>query len=501
MNSLSDVLLTDLRCQIADLGRAGGLISASIYDTAQVLRLAPPDEEVWPAIEWLLAQQRADGGWGSPAVPLARAVPTLAAVLTLYRYGQRRSVREAADEGLACLRREANHWVGNLPDDLPVGVELLFPRLLDDAREAGIALPTELYRPLLDLGARRRQLIARMPLAPGTTAVHSWEAYGTRPDPNLLDASGSVGHSPAATAAWLWLASGRAELAVYAEGARAYLEQAAHATQVGIPGVVPTAWPIDRFELAYAMHTILAGGYFDQPELRAVIATKVDELARALRPEGLGCSDAFVPDGDDTAAAVAVLGASGRPAPAAALTRFACGASFYSYLGELQPSLITSARAVQALTIYGHDMSASQSYLIERQSCDGRWQRDKWNSSWLYTTYQAMLALGPSFSHESLARALDILLDYQQPDGSWCTIDSSELEETAYGVLICRLAMRHGLGGERVAATLSVAMRWLYDHYRPFSPRANRCWLAKENYSPIRISRVIELVALLPEHV
>ena len=37
----------------------------------------------------------------------------------------------------------------------------------------------------------------------GSAAVYSWEAWGTEPTPDLVDALGSVGHSPAATAAWL----------------------------------------------------------------------------------------------------------------------------------------------------------------------------------------------------------------------------------------------------------------------------------------------------------
>lgn len=42
MDRITDILLTDLRHLIADLGKGGGMISPSIYDTAQVLRMAPP---------------------------------------------------------------------------------------------------------------------------------------------------------------------------------------------------------------------------------------------------------------------------------------------------------------------------------------------------------------------------------------------------------------------------------------------------------------------------
>jgi hypothetical protein len=100
ISRIVDVLLTDLRSLIINLGKDGGLISPSVYNTAQVLRVFPPQQDVWPAVNWLLEQQQANDGWGDPAVPLARDVPTLASVLALHTYGNRKATRDAARAGL-----------------------------------------------------------------------------------------------------------------------------------------------------------------------------------------------------------------------------------------------------------------------------------------------------------------------------------------------------------------------------------------------------------------
>ncbi len=54
-------LIAELRTLIGELGKDGGLISPSVYDTAQVLRYYPPKEGVEPALHWLIVS--ATAGW------------------------------------------------------------------------------------------------------------------------------------------------------------------------------------------------------------------------------------------------------------------------------------------------------------------------------------------------------------------------------------------------------------------------------------------------------
>jgi len=322
MSRIVDILLSDLRSLITNQGKDGGWISPSVYDTAQVLRMHPPQQGVWPAVDWLLSQQQVDGGWGDPATPLTRDVPTLASVLALHNYDNLKATHEAKQAGLAFLRRQVGQWWQPRLDDLPIGVELLLPYLLNEAAALGWELPREPYAKIVALGEQRRWLIARLQFSAGTTATHSWEAWGTYPDPMLIDGAGGVGHSPAATAAWLKAAAGRPDLANAREVAQRYLVEAAAATNVSIPGVVPTIWPIARFENLFGLYSLLITGLLDHPSLEDVMQPQIHDLARALQPSGLSSSDFFIPDGDDTAAGIVLLHTAGHQVDLAILRQF-----------------------------------------------------------------------------------------------------------------------------------------------------------------------------------
>lgn len=487
-------LLAELRLLLAELGSAGGLISPSLYDTAQVARLAPPPEGPCPALDWLLTQQRPDGGWGEPSLPYARAVPTLAAVLALHARGEHGQHREAAREATVYLRREAAIWSEALPNDLPVGVELLLPRLLDEARAAGFELPMEPYSALLALGVRRRRLLAGLRLEPGTTPVHSWEALGLAPDPHLFDAAGGIGHSPAATAAWLHATASRDEYA--AARARAYLDGAARATGSGIPGVVPTAWPIARFERSFGVFALNLAGLFRHQALADLVAGLAAETAASLRPRGYSFSDAFEPNGDDTAAGMTVAHLAGYSVSPATLRAYERDGHFCTFPRELQVSFSALARAAYMLNLLGEDTGAYVEDLLAARGGDGRWTGDKWNGAWLYTTCHAVHAIaGLPGAAALLAPTLTSILAHQRPDGGWGSAGGSNTTETAYGVLALRgLA---AIDRFRAAARAALAGARRFMGASRGEPGSSHCWIGKEIYRPVRVDRAFELSAAL----
>jgi hypothetical protein len=498
MDYQTATLIAALHTLINDLGNDGGLVSPSVYDTAQVIRLAAPAEGSLGAREWLAAQQQPDGGWGDPALPRARDLPTLAALLALRAHADDPHVSSVVRAGVAFLHDHAHeHWSGSLPNDLPVGIELLLPRLLDAAIDAGLDVPHAVYAPLYALGGRRRAIIARMQPRAGTSPVHSWEGWGHEPDPAVIDGSGGIGHSPAATAAWLRAAAAQAGLADAQATARRFLERAAAATGTGIPGVVPTVWPVTRFEHVWPLYTLANAGLLDHPQLREVADRRLRDLAGVLQPPGIGMSDHFMHDGDITATTIATLKAAGYPADGNILERFKQDDHVRTYPDELQVSLTTTAHAVHAMALSGAGTTRQAHFLAQHQGFDGRWVGDKWHSSWLYTTAQVIIALAHTDHLRTLPAAIATLIERQHDDGGWGMSIGSTITETAYVVLALAVLWSRNISAASIQDAIRRAAGYLRRQYSHTALGDAAHWIGKELYRPYRVDGVFVLSALV----
>ncbi|WP_044250957.1 prenyltransferase/squalene oxidase repeat-containing protein [Chondromyces apiculatus] len=537
-----------------DAARVLALLDVFTVDTAADITnstdaRAAADAAASPVVAWLLAQQRSDGGWGDPVMPLHRDIPTLSAVLALLDQPARKGTRDAIAAGLRFVRNQSAAWSTAHIDDLPIAAEILLPHLLDRVEDrlgppldrnapshALRCLPREPYARLMELGARKRQIIAHLPLIPGVPWLHVWETWGTEPSLGLMDGAGSIGHSPSATAAWLAAAAPFPALDAHAARARAYLRDVSRATGTGIPGLVPVGAPHDHFERAFVLYALLMAGILDDPRLAQGVTTVLGDLARALGPQGLGMSDHYLPDGDDTSAALAVMHARGLPVDPHLLDRFRKDDHFIAYPGEMNSSPTLTARCIHALAALGEtrDLPTFQRYLLDRQEPDGRWTLDKWNRSWLYATSHAVLALLPPqptppssvspaspasppsstrASHavstmplahaDAVRRALDAVLAAQSPDGGWSSDPRSNPRpnptETAYAVLMLGHLERHGVQHPGLGLALERAHRFLHQAYAPFAPSEAKvkCWISKELYRMERVDTAFELSAML----
>lgn len=500
--SYREMQLAELQSLVADLGKAGGLISPSIYDTAQVIRLYPPSEGVEPALAWLLDQQQADGGWGEPDAPYARDVPTLAAILALYAYPQYIKDPTATEAGLAFLEQQAPQWAEMPIDALPIATEMILPYLIEEANQLGLRLNRKPYSILYQLRDRKCRYITAKPLKIGSPPTHSWEALGRRASSISPDRSGGIGHSPTATAAWLHQAQcddyRNDDAAADYYSAQQYLSKAAAATGLTIPGIVPNVWPITGFELAYAPYTLLVTNLFHQQAVEEALTGVLDELERILlQNNGVSFGESFTPDVDDTGLAVAVLCAAARPVEPAAVLQFKQGDHFCTFHHELNPSIFANAHALYGLAYVGERYPAAEKFLCDRQTTDGRWLADKLHSSWLYTTLEAVLTLSYLGYTEEIRRATDALLAYQHDDGGWGSGKASTRVETSYALITLTTIQRRGLLGEAGQNALQRGHHWLSNRYRPNVLPDGPFWCGKELYTPYRVDRLYELSALL----
>jgi hypothetical protein len=345
------------------------------------------------------------------------------------------------------------------------------------------------------LGARRRAVIAQLPPRAGTAAVHAWEAWGDQPIVEIVDGSGGVGHSPAATASWLHK---RREPATDVDrSARAFLADAEAATLRGAPGVVPTVWPIGRFEQVWALYALFALDLLHHGSLRDLVLLQIADLRRAVRPEGIGMSEHFIYDGDMSSTALAMLAAADQPVDIDILNRYQRGDHFMTYEHEMQPSVTTTAHAVLALSVAGRNAAKGARFLAESQSSDGRWMVDKWHSSWLYPTSQVVTALAHAGVVEPLRRALDAVVNHQREDGGWGIEGRSTAVETSYAVHVLHTVRRLGIERGTTERALAGAARWLLADGHAAPANDVMLWIGKELYCPHRVDQAFVLSAML----
>lgn len=495
--SYIDVQFAELQSLVANLGKDGGLVSPSIYDTAQVIRCYPPPEGAQPAIEWLLQQQHGDGGWGEPSTPYARDVPTLAAILALHS-AQEPTHQATIDAGLDFLEQQAEQW-SDLPiDALPIATEMILPYLIEEANRTGLAVDCKPYARLYHLRDRKCRMISAKPLDVGSPPTYSWEALARPAHSISPDCSGGIGHSPAATAAWLAQAEVHPDLSDACTTARQYLQKAATATGVGIPGVVPNVWPITGFELTYGPYALLVTSLLHMPAMQKVIAPLLDELWRVMQHgHGVSFGEHFTADVDDTGLATAVLQATSRSVGPSAVLQFKKGDHFCTFHNELNPSLFANAHALYGLAHAGERHPTAEKFLRERQCSDGSWLADKLHGSWLYTTLEVVLALSHLGYEVEVQKAAEALVCHQHPNGGWGHGVSATRLETSYGLITLSTIEQRGLLDEAGKATLRRGYQWLNHIYHPYQLAKENLWLGKELYSPYRVDRVYELSALL----
>ena len=497
----------DLEHVVRSLGRGGGQLSPSIYDTAQCFRFNPPSSP-WSIVDWLISQQQPDGGWIEVQDPRMRSLSTLAALLALKSVAySRRATQDSIDAGVAFLYR--NQWSdwATLGDNLPSGIELILPRMLDEARLLGLPIETAPYAAIIAAGERQRARLRRSSRVPEMADRYVWEGWGDDPDPGLVDSLGTVGCSPAASAFWLKRARSNPALAPLCEQVQAGLRKAHEATTSSIEGVVCTRWPMNDHERVFGLYPLLMGGMLGpdhQYSLPSSLRVALDQQFALLRDTVLGARTDKLGkaqiDQDTKAVAIAMLTADGLKLPQQMMRHFeqTATAAMSTWADTALRSLTHVAHSLHALVSLGSGTTwkAYQQYLYQRQPPTGMWSSEPPHISATYASAQIMSALLDSGAQKAIPAMCQSLAMFQHSHGSWgagrgCT------EETSYAVLALLAAKRHRCLPDHLTPVLLRAKRWICDHYHPFEESGLPLWSGKELYRPIRIARMAELTALI----
>lgn len=486
-----------------------GQVSPSVYETGRVVSLAPWLTAHAPRLRFLQETQRPDGGWGAPDDGYA-LVPTLSAteaiLATLCRGTEEPVLVEHARRGLRFLSRRLGGDVGLAAADLPdmPAIELITASLIGDINRHLEAPPESLgdwrdRRLGLPSGMDDTKLgFIRVAIESGIEVPeklkHALEIAGDvvvgltsiRPEP-----TGTIGASPAATAAWL----GSTEPPDPSNAARWHLE-----TVVDLHGgLVPCGIPITVFERAWVLSGLLRAGI---PV--TVPAELVLSLTAPLGPRGVPAAAGLPADADTTSGALFALALLGAPHPPDLLWEYETPTHFCTWPGEEGTSVSTNAHVLEAFGQYSavrpdtaHRYQATvgklSTWLGERQQPDGSWL-DRWHASPYYATAAAALSLhgfGGTESEWAVDRAVRWVLDTQRADGSWGRW-SGTAEETAYAVHILSLTGR-GMSGESGHA---VGRGHAYLRSAAGELDGPPLWHDKDLYQPTAIVRAAVLAAL-----
>ncbi|MEV6987361.1 prenyltransferase/squalene oxidase repeat-containing protein [Sphaerisporangium sp. NPDC051017] len=521
MSIHGDALTADVAAEARTLvsglmTRPWGDASPSVYETGRLAALAPWLTGHAERIAFLVGTQRPDGLWG-PHEDYA-LVPTLSAADALLGELVRTSpacspaVAEAAGRALRALGLRARRGFGAPLPDMPA-IELVVPALVTSVNRlvralAGSSVPGAWEScPLLpfpeDMDDARVRLV-RERLRQGAPLpvklMHALEVAGeaaVRAPAVVVTPEGTVGASPAATAAWLGEPGGPGRSAPLAHE---HLEAVVRLSG----GPVPCAVPITVFERGWVVSWLLRAGIpVDVPvELVASLGERID-------PDGVAAGPGLPADADTTSVALYALALLGAPREPGSLWAYHTGTHFSTWLGEDGHSTTVNAHVLDAFgqftaarpdarPRYAEAVRRLAAWLCARQRADGSWT-DRWHVSPYYATACCALALGEfggAASRRPVRLAADWVLSSQRPDGSWGLWDGTP-EETAYALYQLLLA-GGGTTGSARSRRLSAAIERGQEYLLRSAGRVEDppMWVDKDLYLPVAIVRAVVMGAL-----
>lgn len=478
---------------LAVLGK--GRVNSVAYDTAWVARLDDmySDAGFGEALPWLRRQQHADGSWGGDVLHYHdRFICTLASAIALQMMGRGASDMSRVERAVDFLWRE--HLRLRLDAHETIGFPVLALSLIEEAHLLGLDVPHNVYKDA-DAIDRKLSILQHSPhLWRNSTMSFSLEAIRALfPDsPDFLETNGSVGTSPAATAALLL----RSEH--ISEDALDYL-----AATVLADGGAPNVAPIDTFEIAWGLNFLRNVGAIspDEPAVRRAL----NALWSAWSPEkGMGFSSFYsISDLDDTAVGYSVLRWGGYPVDTNIFAQFEEEDHFRCFPHEIDPSISAALRLVGALKMDdGHPKHDAWMHkvlgMLRRSYSAGAMWFDKWHASPYYPLLLSVHALR-GLADDIVSAQIRLVLASQHQDGGWGFYGYSTPEETAYALLALLYWDESVNRNGRVdAGRIRAGAAYLTEH---FGNTLTPLWLGKCLYTPEFVVRSVIVAAIHRYHV
>ncbi|SCL19307.1 Squalene-hopene cyclase C-terminal domain-containing protein [Micromonospora pallida] len=493
-----------------------GQSSVSVYETGRLVSLSPWLTLHVERIRYLLDVEHAGGGWGGPGG--YGLVPTLSATEGLLAALRRadlagtsdplgRGAVAAVDRGLTALaERLTTVPVASLPD-MPA-VDLIVPALVEaltahlhalrDEPVSGLERWREAPRLSLPPGMETTRLArVRAALAAGhplpKKLLHALEVTGPAAyrAPGVVPVGpGTVGASPAATAAWLGVPDATTGTAL------AYLEGVVR--QHG--GPVPCTSPISIFERSWVLSTLARARV-----PLAVPAPLLASLRDTIGPTGTATAPGLPVDADTTSVTLYALARAGHPVDPSSLEFFDTGEHFCTWPKEDGASITTNAHVLDAFGWHLRNSGAAARrldpvvrrltvWLADRQAPEGSWSSDRWHASPYYATSCAVLALhgygvGPAVE-PAVRRAVRWVMAGQHADGSWGRWGGTA-EETAYALQV--LLAAGPTSADECGQAVARGWQWLIT--MDGADDAPALWHDKDLYRPSLIVRAAVLAA------